>query len=470
MLDDGDEGVAQFGQAVLGMAADGVDDALLDDAVLHQFLQLLGQHALTGLGHPALQFTRTLRAVQQFVDDIGFPFAAHHLDGDTEAATDVYGYLLVVHIECKGTNNPADSSLFPLNTAKIISIVLRKLSVFRRLAASWNRCNFAVAMKKLKIETKRGVLLDGVLFAADGEADTVLIAITGIHGNFYSNPFYYNIGDTLSAAGIDFIYAQTNDAFGAIRTMNTHTGREEIIGSWNERFALADEDIEAYLDYAEKQGYRHIILAGHSLGANKVIYYLSRHHERLRVGEQSSGIPRVEHFLLLSPANLDYMTASVTPCQRELIRQLYERGDGDKMLPFLLMGWVECTVGTAYDWVHSGLLNNVHTSPDGELTEQREQSHAGMGSAESRRKKTEGQFSQVSQITHTGALLIGTYDNFTDGDPSGFLRTINSHMPTAAENRLLFIERTGHTYQQKHQEVADKILQLIRDWREAAKQ
>ena len=289
-------------------------------------------------------------------------------------------------------------------------------------------------MKELKIETKRGVLLDGVLFAADGGADTVLIAITGIHGNFYSNPFYYNIGDTLSTAGIDFIYAQTNDAFGAIRTMNTHTGREEIIGSWNERFRLADEDIEAYLDYATQQGYRHIILAGHSLGANKVIYYLSRHHT-----------PRVEHFLLLSPANLDYMTASVTPCQRELIRQLYDSGHAAEMLPFLLMGWVECTVATAYDWVHSGLLNNVHTSSD-------------------------GNFSQVSQITHTGALLIGTYDNFTDGAPSGFLRNINSHMPTAAQNRLLFIERTGHTYQQKHQEVADKILQLIRDWREVAKQ
>ena len=289
-------------------------------------------------------------------------------------------------------------------------------------------------MKELKIETKRGVLLDGVLFAADGGADTVLIAITGIHGNFYSNPFYYNIGDTLSTAGIDFIYAQTNDAFGAIRTMNTHTGREEIIGSWNERFRLADEDIEAYLDYATQQGYRHIILAGHSLGANKVIYYLSRHHT-----------PRVEHFLLLSPANLDYMTASVTPCQRDLIRQLYDSGHAAEKMPFLLMGWVECTVATAYDWVHSGLLNNVHTSSD-------------------------GNFSQVSQITHTGALLIGTYDNFTDGAPSGFLRNINSHMPTAAQNRLLFIERTGHTYQQKHQEVADKILQLIRDWREVAKQ
>lgn len=284
-------------------------------------------------------------------------------------------------------------------------------------------------MEKLKIETQRGTLLDGVLFGTNGRADTVMIAITGIHGNFYSNPFYYNIGNTLTAAGIDFIYAQTNDAFGVIQTMNTHTGKEETIGSWNERFVLTDEDIEAYLDYAVKRGYKHILLAGHSLGANKVIYYLSRHHD-----------PRVEHFLLLSPANLDYMTSGVTANERHIIKQLYEQGAGDKMLPFLLMGWVECIVATAYDWVHSCLLNNVHTSPDGD-------------------------FSQAEQITHTGALLIGTYDRFTDGDPTGFLRNINSHIPTAAQNRLVFIERTGHTYQQKEQKAADKILELIKDWK-----
>ncbi len=308
---------------------------------------------------------------------------------------------------------------------------------------SLNRIIAAIMTKELKIETRRGTLLDGVLFgtevkadtvkssgiAASRGSDTVLICITGIHGNFYSNPFYYNIGNTLTAHGIDFIYAQTNDAFGAIPTQNVRTGQEEIIGSWSERFALTDEDVAAYLDFAERQGYKHIILAGHSLGANKVIYYLSRHHDS-----------RVEHFLLLSPANLDYMTSSVTHQQREIIRQLYERGDGDKMLPFLLMGWVECTVGTAYDWAWSGLLNNVHTRPDGD-------------------------FSQVSRITHTGALLIGTYDNFTDSDPSGFLRNINSHIPTADQNRLLFIERTGHTYQQKQQELADIILQTILDWR-----
>lgn len=69
---------------------------------------------------------------------------------------------------------------------------------------SLNRIIAAIMTKELKIETRRGTLLDGVLFGTGGKADTVkssgiaasrgsdtvLICITGIHGNFYSNPFY----------------------------------------------------------------------------------------------------------------------------------------------------------------------------------------------------------------------------------------------------------------------------------------
>lgn len=285
-------------------------------------------------------------------------------------------------------------------------------------------------MFQLNVPTKRGVVLNGVLFRPEKErkADTVMIAVTGIHGNFYSNPFYYNIGDTLNGGNIDFIYAQTNDAFGRIETVNVHTGKQEMIGSWNDRFSYTDEDTDAYLSFAENEGYAHIILAGHSLGANKVIYYLSRHHD-----------PRVEHFFLLSPANLTYMMSGVTERQKQMIREQVERGDGDRMLPFPFMDWVECIANTAWDWQFSGLLNNVHTAKDGD-------------------------FSQAEQITHAGALLVGTYDNFTDGDPSEFLRNLNDHMPTAQDHQLIFIEKTGHTYQMKHQELADDILRQLQEW------
>ena len=101
---------------------------------------------------------------------------------------------------------------------------------------------------------------------------------------------------------------------------------------------------------------------------------------------------------------------------------------------------MSCVADTAYQWLFTNTLNNVHVEKDGD-------------------------FSQAAKITHTGALVIGTYDNFTYGDPSGFLENINNHMPKAKENKLVFIEKTGHTYQQKEQEIADDILQLVKDWR-----
>lgn len=284
-------------------------------------------------------------------------------------------------------------------------------------------------MPEIQVETKRGVLLDGVLFNETKNPDTVMIAITGIHGNFYSNPFYYNFADTLNNANIDFIYAQTNDAFGQIRTMNVKTGKEEIIGSFNEDFNYTDEDIEAYLNFAENKGYKHIILAGHSLGANKVIYYLSRHNDK-----------RVEHFFLLSPANIKHLLSVVTQREKDFIKNMYNRGEGNSLLPFPLLGWIECTVKTAYGWVFNNILDNVHVEKDGD-------------------------FSQVEGVNITGALLIGTYDNFTYGDPRGFLENINNHFPNREKNKLIFIEKTGHTYQQKQQETAEEILKVLKEWR-----
>ena len=132
--------------------------------------------------------------------------------------------------------------------------------------------------------------------------------------------------------------------------------------------------------------------------------------------------------------------SGVTEREKRLIYKQVDNGDGNKMLPFTFMGWVECIANTAWDWQFSGLLNNVHTARNGD-------------------------FSQAEKITHTGALLVGTYDNFTDGDPADFLKNLNSHMPSAKDNDLIFIEKTGHTYQHKHQEVANQILHQIQKWR-----
>ncbi len=285
-------------------------------------------------------------------------------------------------------------------------------------------------MKRLSLPTKRGSVLTGVLFDAPRQAhsSTVVIAITGIHGNFYSNPFYVNIGRTLSTAGIDFIYAQTADAFGEMPTLNVKTGKQEMIGSWNEDFHNTDEDIEAYLDYVYQQKYQNVILAGHSLGANKVIYYLARHHD-----------PRIKHFIFLSPANLEYLTSVVTDKEKSAILTQKRRGQGGKRMSFDLLGWIPGTANTDYQWVFDNILNNVHVEPGKD-------------------------FSQVAAVTQNGALVIGGYDRFTYGDPQKFLKNINNHMQTASQNKLVIIPRTGHTYQRKEQQLADELLKLLRLW------
>lgn len=279
----------------------------------------------------------------------------------------------------------------------------------------------------VKAQTQRGVQLDGVLFSQGCER-IALIAITGIHGNFYSNPMYYNIGDTLARNGIAFIYAQTSDAFNKMEVLNTKTGEKEIIGSYNECFDDICDDINAYVSYAADKGYTHIVLAGHSLGANKVIHYLA-----------NANATMVEHYILISPANMKYLLGNVTEDEKRIIKHFIDNGMGDRMLPFPFMGFAPMIAGTAAQWLCRNPLDNVHSDESGD-------------------------FSEVERIKQTGALVMGTYDRFSYGEPKAFIELINSHTMHPEANEMIFVEGTGHIYTHREQALADILLRLIKKW------
>ena len=54
-------------------------------------------------------------------------------------------------------------------------------------------------------------------------------------------------------------------------------------------------------------------------------------------------------------------------------------------------------------------------------------------------------------------MLIGTYDRFTYGNPKKFLENINNHIKNPEKNKLIYINETGHTYQRKEKQVAEKL-------------
>lgn len=281
--------------------------------------------------------------------------------------------------------------------------------------------------EEIRVPTQRGCLLDGVLFHAD-KANTVVIIITGIHGNFEMNPFYYNIGDTLNASNFDFIYAQTCDAYPRIETYNALTGERELIGSWNERFDDSVDDVAAYIAFAKACGYEHIILGGHSLGANKVIRYLSENPED----------NRIEHFILIAPIDVVGFASTITSEEREYIEKAFEQGCANEMLPFPIREVINCTVATGHDWL-SSKLDNTHSDPTGD-------------------------YSQAEKIQHSGALVIGELDRFANGNPSAFLESLNYHMPTSKLNKIVCLEKTAHSFLKKEQELANTVTSLVLEW------
>ena len=284
--------------------------------------------------------------------------------------------------------------------------------------------------KRIEIgaQTERGTVLPGVLFREGKRTRTAVIAITGIHGNFWSNPFYYDFGDALARAGHDFVYAETCDAQGQLEVPNANTGGTDAIGSFCEDFAWIDEDVDAYVRWARREGYEGVVLCGHSLGANKVVHYLSGHHDSF-----------VEHFVLLSPANMDFLLGQVTEDQRKVVDRACRSGQSDRLLPFAVFGWAPMLAGTARQWLHANPLDNVHTDPARD-------------------------FSQARAVTQAGALLIGTRDAFALGDPEALVRVTSAAFPKAGDNQIILIEGTGHTYQRRVPETTQALVGLVRGW------
>ncbi len=281
--------------------------------------------------------------------------------------------------------------------------------------------------KNMTVWTGRGVPLSGILFSKRRNS-RIMICITGIHGNPYSNPFYFPLGERLSSEGTDFIMAHVCDAFGRIPVKNRVTGKDETIGSWNEDFGNVVDDVKAYVDYAESRGYGEIYLAGHSLGANKVIRYLSETHDS-----------RISKFLLMSPAEMPYLRDQASASERRCIERMMKEGKGNEFPPFQLFGWIPCIASTAYQWLSDRSLDNVHPEHDGD-------------------------FSQLSSIDQDCAMLIGDLDSFTRRDPEGFIENINAHTAHPERNIVRIIGLTGHTYQGAHQALCDTVSAIVAGW------
>lgn len=128
-----------------------------------------------------------------------------------------------------------------------------------------------------KIKTRDGLTLDGIVVRPKRKSKTALIWLHGLGSRFSSGQaLLEKLSEACARNGIAYIKFNTRGHDIAIRGTKT----KKIMGAGFERFEDCVLDIRAMIRFAKKLGLTRIILAGHSTGANKALYYIYKVRDR----------------------------------------------------------------------------------------------------------------------------------------------------------------------------------------------
>ena len=136
-----------------------------------------------------------------------------------------------------------------------------------------------VPVSLVRVSTRDGVWLDGVIAEPRRRGNVALVWVHGLGSVFSSGqPLIQELSARLNAEGIAYLKLNTRGHDSAAR------GGSRMAGAAYERFGDCVEDIRTAIATAGRAGYRRVILAGHSTGANKVLHYVARARSRAVIG------------------------------------------------------------------------------------------------------------------------------------------------------------------------------------------
>lgn len=286
-------------------------------------------------------------------------------------------------------------------------------------------------MEIINVPTPRGLVLKGAMWGDAATMSTVVIMMSGICSNVFQNELLPSAGKVLSENGIAFIAGQATDAFSFISYHNTQTGKQTTTGVVNDDFSISYEDVDSYVKYAKNLGFKKIILAGHSLGSNRVIHYLANTSDNY-----------VDNFIISAPVDLRHFFDIIPEKEMyfETAQKFIDEGRGKDILPFAFMGFSPMTANTLLAFYNAENLKNCPViSGDGETR-------------------------SLSQIKVNGAFIIGACDSMTNRNAEGFIRKINSYCQNPYKNKIIVIPNASHIYFAKHEQHSQAVLDCVKSF------
>jgi pimeloyl-ACP methyl ester carboxylesterase len=120
----------------------------------------------------------------------------------------------------------------------------------------------------VKAITSDHLELFGFLAEAEGEKAAILIHIHGTSSSFYCEEYAGLFAEEFPVLGVATLFTNNRGSHVMEAWQNT--------GAALEMFEDCLLDIDAWIQYALDSGYRRILLQGHSLGTEKIVYYMNK--------------------------------------------------------------------------------------------------------------------------------------------------------------------------------------------------
>lgn len=210
-----------------------------------------------------------------------------------------------------------------------------------------------------KIKTRDGINLEGIVVRLKRKSKTALIWLHGLSSRFSSGQtLAKELSQKCRESGIG--YFKFNNRGHDLVNRDGY-GEKRLQGAGFEKFENCVLDIRAVINFAKKLGYKNIILAGHSTGANKALYYIYKTRDRAikglvllgpisdivaetkRIGktELSQGIKIARELKKKTPRSLLPQKYGVYNAERYL--SLYNPGGKEDVFPYHnpKAGWKE---------------------------------------------------------------------------------------------------------------------------------
>jgi pimeloyl-ACP methyl ester carboxylesterase len=280
-------------------------------------------------------------------------------------------------------------------------------------------------MKIIDVKTKSENTLFGCLYGEKFK-DTCVIITNGTCGNIFENKFLQVVGEELEKNKISFIYAHNSGAFH--RMDSAKNGNP--IGNTYDLFDNCLEDLQAYVDFAKGCGFKHIILGGHSYGANKVVYYLSQNQKE-----------KIDKYILISPTDTSRLKDHEQKSAEELMPialKLKKEGRLDDIMPTFFDDYNYYTARAFLDFIENKHAKNLPVY------------------------SKNGDWKQLKNIKQMGLFVMGEKDGYAFGNTLKHLEIMKSNTKSK-DAAIKVVENCGHTFRGKEKQLAKVILDFVKE-------